>query len=51
VDDAEKLFAKWNSFLLDYPQWLLRINSGDDFEKVKTQGRYGIIFGLQSSKL
>jgi membrane dipeptidase len=49
LDDAEKLFAKWNSFLLDYPQWLARINSADDFEKVKSQGRYGIIFGLQSS--
>ena len=49
LDEAEKLFAKWNSFLLDYPQWLARINSSDDFEKVKTQGRYGIIFGLQSS--
>ena len=49
LDDAEKIFARWNSFLLDYPEWLTRINSGDDFGKVKTQGRYGIIFGLQSS--
>ena len=49
LDEAEKLFAKWNSFLLDYPQWLARINSADDFEKIKRQGRYGIIFGLQSS--
>lgn len=49
LDDAEKLFAKWNSFLLDYPQWLARINVADDFEKVKSQGRYGIVFGLQSS--
>ena len=49
LDDAEKLFAKWDSFLLDYPQWLARINSADDFEKIKSQGRYGIIFGLQSS--
>jgi membrane dipeptidase len=49
LDDAQKLFAKWNSFLLDYPQWLARINSADDFEKVKNEGRYGIIFGLQSS--
>ncbi len=49
LSDAEKLFAKWNSFILDYPQWLARINSADDFEKVKSQGRYGIIFGLQSS--
>jgi membrane dipeptidase len=49
LDEAQKLFAKWNSFLLDHPQWLARINSADDFEKVKTQGRYGIIFGLQTS--
>jgi membrane dipeptidase len=49
LEDAEKLFAKWNSFLLDYPQWLARINSAGDFDKVKNQGRYGIIFGLQSS--
>ena len=49
LDEAEKLFAKWNSFLLDYPQWLARINSADDFETIKRQGRYGIIFGLQSS--
>jgi hypothetical protein len=48
LDDAEKLFAKYG-FLLDYPQWLARINFADDFEKVKSQGRYGIIFGLQSS--
>jgi membrane dipeptidase len=49
LDEAEKIFAKWNSFVLDYPQWLARINSADDFEKVKAQGRYGIIYGLQSS--
>jgi len=49
LDEAQKLFAKWNSFILDHPQWLARINSADDFEKAKSQGRYGIIFGLQTS--
>jgi len=49
LDDAEKLFAKWNSFLLQYPQWLARINSAQDFEGAKQAGRYGIIFGLQTS--
>lgn len=49
LDDAEKLFAKWNSFLLDYPRWLMRISAANDFEQAKNQGRYGIIFGLQSS--
>lgn len=49
LNEAKKLFAKWNSFLLEYPQWLLRVNSVNDFERVKNEGRYGIIFGLQSS--
>jgi len=49
LDKAEKLFARWNSFLLEYPQWLVRINSVQDLEKAKQEGRYGIIFGLQSS--
>jgi len=49
LEDAEKLFAKWNSFLLQYPQWLLRINSARDLDRAKQDGRYGIIFGLQSS--
>jgi membrane dipeptidase len=49
LDEAEKLFAHWNTFLIEYPQWLARINSADDFEPAKKEGRYGIIFGLQSS--
>ena len=49
LNESEKLFAKWNNFLLEYPQWLLRVNSVNDFERVKNEGRYGIIFGLQSS--
>jgi len=49
LDDADKLFAKWNSFLLQYPQWLTRINSAQDLERAKQAGRYGIIFGLQTS--
>jgi membrane dipeptidase len=49
LDDAEKLFAKWNAFLMEYPQWLMRINTAEDFDQAKKQGRYGILFGLQSS--
>ena len=49
LDEAEKLFARWNSFVIEYPQWLVRINSTNDFELAKKDGRYGIIFGLQSS--
>lgn len=49
LDDAQKLFAKWNAFLMNYPQWLMRINTANDFDQAKKQGRYGILFGLQSS--
>jgi membrane dipeptidase len=47
--DAELLFAKWNSFIAQYPQWLLRINDAADLMKAKDQGKLGILFGLQSS--
>ena len=46
---AIRLFAEWNSFLAQYPDWLLRIGSGADFLKAKTSGRYGIVFGLQTA--
>jgi len=49
LGEAQTLFAKWNGFLLQYPQWLARINVASDFEETKRQGRYGIIYGLQSS--
>lgn len=47
--DAESLFAKWNSFIAQYPQWLMRINSAADLANAKQQGKLGILFGLQSS--
>jgi len=47
--EAKELFAKWNTFLARYPDWLARIDSADDLERAKKQGRYGIIFGLQTS--
>lgn len=47
--DAQQLFAKYNSFIAEYPQWLMRINNHGDLAKAKEQGKLGIIFGLQSS--
>ncbi len=47
--EAEQLFAKWNSFIAQYPQWLMRINAAADLMKAKDQGKLGILFGLQSS--
>jgi len=47
--DAESLFAKWNSFVALYPQWLLRINTAADMARARSEGKLGIIYGLQSS--
>jgi membrane dipeptidase len=47
--EAQQLFAKWNSFIAGYPEWLLRIDSVADLKKAKEQGKLGIIYGLQSS--
>jgi len=47
--NAQVLFAKWNSFITQYPQWLMRINDATDLAKAKDQGKLGILFGLQSS--
>jgi len=47
--EAETLFAKWNSFIAQYPQWLLRVNCAADISRAREQGKLGILYGLQSS--
>jgi membrane dipeptidase len=47
--EATELFGRWNEFILQYPQWLMRIDKAKDFAACKAAGRYGIIYGLQSS--
>ena len=49
LHEATELFARWNQFILQYPQWLMRIDKAKDFAACKAAGCYGIIFGLQSS--
>ena len=49
LGEAVELFARWNGFVLEYSQWLMRIDKAEDFARCKSTGRYGIIFGLQSS--
>lgn len=49
ADQAKALFTKWNTFLGWYPQWLMRIEKPADLTQAKEQGKFGIIFGLQSS--
>jgi len=49
LNEATTLFDKWNAFLLNHREWLARIDSAADLEAAKRTGRYGILFGLQSS--
>jgi membrane dipeptidase len=49
VAEAEELFANWNSFIAQYPQWLMRINCAADMARAQEEGRLGILYGLQSS--
>jgi membrane dipeptidase len=48
-EEGIELFARWNSFIAAYPDWLLRISTAGDFIRAKSSGRYGILFGLQNS--
>jgi membrane dipeptidase len=47
--EAEQLFGKWNSFIALYPQWLRRINNAGDMARVREDGKFGILYGVQSS--
>lgn len=47
--EATELFGRWNGFVLQYPQWLARIDKAADFARCKATGRYGIIYGLQTA--
>jgi membrane dipeptidase len=47
--EATELFAHWNAFVLQYPQWLARVDKAADLAQCKATGRFGIIFGLQSA--
>jgi hypothetical protein len=35
--EAVELFARWNGFVLQYPQWLMRIDKAVDFPPVQSQ--------------
>jgi len=42
-------FGAWNSFIVDLPDWFMRIDSVADLEKVHGSGRVGVLLGLQDS--
>ncbi len=44
-----EFFAFWNGFIASHDEHFMRIDSADDFARVKTSGKLGVILGLQNS--
>lgn len=44
-----KFFASWNGFIANHDEHMMRIDSPDDFDRVKRSGKLGILLGLQNS--
>lgn len=45
-----RYIAGWDSFLANHDRWLMRIDSGDDLQRVKSSGKVGVLLGLQNSE-
>lgn len=46
---AIRFFADWNGFVVEYPDWFMRIDDTSDFEAVKKSGKVGIMITFQNS--
>lgn len=44
-----EFFAFWNGFIASHDDHFMRIDSVDDFARVKNSGKLGVILGLQNS--
>ncbi|MBL8191890.1 MAG: membrane dipeptidase [Acidobacteria bacterium] len=42
--------ASWNSFIANHDQWLMRVDSADDLNRVKASGKVGVLIGVQNSE-
>jgi membrane dipeptidase len=45
-----RFLATWNGFLAAHDQHLMRVDSGADFDRVKSSGKIAVILGLQNSE-
>jgi membrane dipeptidase len=42
-------FEKWNRLIQHHPDWLLRVDCRDDLTRARTEGKIGIILGMQDA--
>ena len=42
--------ASWNSFIANHDQWLMRVDSAADLDRLKASGKVGVLIGVQNSE-
>ncbi|MGH9754554.1 MAG: dipeptidase [Blastocatellia bacterium] len=45
-----RFISSWNGFLANHDQWLMRVDSADDLDRLKSSGKVGVILGVQNSE-
>jgi len=48
-DSVLRFFAAWNGFIANHDQYLMRVDSPADLDRVKKSGKLGVLLGLQNS--
>ncbi|HEU0180004.1 MAG TPA: membrane dipeptidase [Blastocatellia bacterium] len=45
-----RFIASWDGFLANHDRWLMRVDSADDLDRLKSSGKVGVILGVQNSE-
>jgi membrane dipeptidase len=45
-----RFISSWNGFLANHDRWLMRVDSADDLDRLKSSGKVGVILGVQNSE-
>lgn len=41
--------SEWNGFVAQYPDWFMRVSGGADFDRLKSNGKLGILITMQNA--
>jgi membrane dipeptidase len=45
-----RFISSWNGFLANHDRWLMRVDSAEDLDRLKSSGKVGVILGVQNSE-
>jgi membrane dipeptidase len=48
--NALRFISSWNGFLANHDRWLMRVDSAEDLDRLKSSGKVGVILGVQNSE-